>query len=177
VFFATSAEPDTDGDGVPDSKDKCPGTPKGVKVNSDGCPLDTDGDGVYDYMDECPGTPKGAKVDERGCWTIRNVHFDYNKFEVKKEYYGQLDDAVVVLKKNPDLKIRIDGHTDFRGSDAYNQTLSENRANAVKNYFIQQGISADILSVKGFGESQPVKPNDSEENMALNRRVELTVNN
>ena len=175
VFFAQSMEPDTDGDGVPDSRDKCPGTPKGVKVDEDGCPLDTDGDGVYDYMDECPGTPKGAKVDKRGCWTLENLHFDYDKYEIKKVDYRQLDEAVVVLKKNPGLKICIDGHTDFRGSNEYNQTLSENRAGAVKSYFMQQGISADRLKAKGYGETKPVKPNDSEENMALNRRVELTV--
>lgn len=59
--------PDTDGDGVYDYLDKCPDTPKGVEVNEDGCPLDTDGDGVYDYLDKCPDTPKGVKVDENGC--------------------------------------------------------------------------------------------------------------
>ncbi len=58
---------DSDGDGIPDYKDKCPGTPAGVKVDSNGCPLDSDGDGVYDYLDKCPGTPSGVKVDSRGC--------------------------------------------------------------------------------------------------------------
>jgi len=62
-----AAVPDTDGDGVPDRKDKCPGTPKGAKVDATGCPLDSDGDGVYDGLDQCPGTPKGAKVDAKGC--------------------------------------------------------------------------------------------------------------
>jgi len=60
---------DSDGDGVTDDKDKCPGTPKGVKVDSKGCPLDSDGDGVADYMDKCPGTPPGAAVDANGCPT------------------------------------------------------------------------------------------------------------
>ncbi|MBF0158934.1 MAG: OmpA family protein [Magnetococcales bacterium] len=67
-------EKDSDGDGVPDSRDKCPNTPKGVKVNSDGCPLDSDGDGVTDDLDMCPDTPKGTKVDARGCpITTRSV--------------------------------------------------------------------------------------------------------
>jgi len=58
---------DTDGDGVPDKMDKCPDTPEGIKVDSDGCPLDSDGDGVWDVFDKCPGTPKGAIVDKNGC--------------------------------------------------------------------------------------------------------------
>ncbi|MCX5818542.1 MAG: OmpA family protein [Deltaproteobacteria bacterium] len=75
VMATRAAEPaapakvvkDTDGDGVVDDLDKCPGTPAGVKVDQDGCPLDTDGDGVYDYLDKCPGTPAGVKVDRDGC--------------------------------------------------------------------------------------------------------------
>jgi OOP family OmpA-OmpF porin len=60
-------DPDSDGDGVPDSRDKCPGTPAGVSVDGSGCPLDSDGDGVPDYLDKCPGTPSGTPVDEKGC--------------------------------------------------------------------------------------------------------------
>ncbi len=67
---------DSDGDGVPDYLDKCPGTPKGVKVDSIGCPLDSDGDGVPDYRDKCPGTPAGAKVDHDGCQIMGNVTID-----------------------------------------------------------------------------------------------------
>ena len=70
IFYAGEEVPpplDSDGDGVPDHLDKCPGTPMGVKVDARGCPLDSDGDGVPDYLDKCPGTPKGVKVDARGC--------------------------------------------------------------------------------------------------------------
>jgi OOP family OmpA-OmpF porin len=67
VICGAGFEPDEDGDGVPDSRDKCPGTPKGVKVFSNGCPLDTDADGVPDYLDKCPNTPRGATVDANGC--------------------------------------------------------------------------------------------------------------
>ena len=79
------AEPDSDGDGVPDSRDKCPNTPQGVSVDADGCPLDSDGDGVPDYLDQCPGTPAGAKVDAKGCEIIASLtinvtadHFDFD---------------------------------------------------------------------------------------------------
>ncbi len=67
VICGSGFEPDADADGVPDSRDKCPGTPKGVKVFSNGCPLDTDADGVPDYLDQCPNTPRGATVDGNGC--------------------------------------------------------------------------------------------------------------
>lgn len=65
---------DSDGDGVADYMDKCPGTPAGAPVNADGCPLDSDGDGVYDYQDKCPGTPQGAKVDSNGCMEALVLH-------------------------------------------------------------------------------------------------------
>nr|CBX28930.1 hypothetical protein N47_B20760 [uncultured Desulfobacterium sp.] len=84
---------DTDGDGVFDSLDKCPDTPKGVKVDADGCPLDTDGDGVYDYQDECPGTPKGATVDCRGCWVLEGVYFDTEKWNIGSQYFPILDNV------------------------------------------------------------------------------------
>ncbi len=160
---------------MPDNKDKCPGTPKGVKVNKKGCPLDSDHDGVPDYKDKCPGTPRGATVDARGCWTLPTAYFDYDKYTLKPKYAAKLNDVVQVLKKNPKIHVRIDGHTDSRGSDAYNLKLSERRANAVKDYLAGHGVKTDRLSIKGFGESRPAVPNTSEANMAKNRRVELTV--
>jgi len=166
---------DSDGDGVPDYKDKCPDTPKGVKVDKVGCPLDSDGDGVPDYQDKCPDTPKGAKVDKRGCWTLKGLNFDTNKYNIKPEFEGRLKEVAEVLKKNPQVHIRIDGHTDSVGMDADNQTLSDNRAKAVQQYLVDHGIAADRLKAMGFGEAKPIKPNDTAENMYMNRRVELTV--
>lgn len=178
VFFGSGCGKaeilDSDGDGVPDDRDKCPDTPKGVQVDADGCPLDTDGDGVYDYLDHCPGTPKGAKVDDRGCWVIQGLYFDFDKYDIKPKYMPLLDEVVTVLQNNPGVSVRIDGHTDSRGTDAYNQKLSERRAKSVYNYFTSHGISANRLTTKGWGESKPIRPNDTEENMQYNRRVELT---
>ncbi len=165
---------DTDGDGVYDYLDKCPGTPQGVKVDAVGCPLDTDGDGVYDYLDKCPGTPQGAHVDDRGCWVLENLHFDTDKARIKPDGYPVLYEVITVLKKNPGLRVEIQGHTDSRGSDAHNQALSEKRAQAVRDYLIKAGIDADRLTAEGYGESKPAVPNTSPENMAKNRRVELT---
>jgi OOP family OmpA-OmpF porin len=164
---------DSDGDGVYDSLDKCPGTPKGVEVDSAGCPLDTDVDGVYDYKDKCPGTPTGAKVDERGCWILKGVYFDTNKWNIKPQYYRILDEVVIVLRKNPHLKVQIQGHTDNKGSAKYNQKLSENRAKSVMNYLIKAGINSERLTDRGYGLTRPAFPNTSAENTAKNRRVEL----
>lgn len=166
---------DTDGDGVIDDKDKCPATPKGVKVDEDGCPLDTDGDGVPDYEDRCPDTPKGAPVNSVGCWTIRGVLFDYDKWDIKPQYYGMMDENVRVLEMNPTLKVEIQGHTDSIASEQYNQTLSEKRAESAEAYFISKGISAERISTRGFGELKPIATNDTPEGRAQNRRIELKV--
>ena len=127
---------DSDGDGVWDHLDECPNTPKGVRVDEKGCPipvpkpaaagpLDIDGDGVYDDKDECKATPKGARVDERGCWVVSDIRFDFDKADIKSQYYPDLDEVVVVLKKNPLLNIVVEGHTDSVGSAEYNQRLSD----------------------------------------------------
>ncbi len=166
---------DSDGDGVPDYKDECPDTPVGIAVNKIGCPLDTDGDGVYYYEDLCPCTPKGAKVDEKGCWVIEAVHFDTEKWNIKPEYRSILEEAITVLRKNPSLNLKIEGHTDSRGTAAYNQKLSENRAGSVVDYLVNAGIDRKRLHPKGYGFTQPVAPNNSPENMAKNRRTEIKV--
>jgi|Deesub1362A_J573_1020465.scaffolds.fasta_scaffold00178_12 OOP family OmpA-OmpF porin len=170
---AQGCPPDSDGDGIPDYKDRCPGTPKGVKVDSKGCPLDRDGDGVYDYLDECPNTPKGAQVNAKGCWVLRNVEFDTDKWEIKPVYYPILNRVVEILKANPTLRVEIQGHTDNRGTRAYNLKLSENRAKAVKDYLVKKGIHPSRLFVKGYGFSQPVASNATAEGRAVNRRVQI----
>ena len=148
-------------------------TPAGIKVDQWGCPLDTDGDGVPDHLDKCPGTPRGALVDERGCWVIGDTLFDFDKYVIKPQYYPLLDQIISVLKKNPSLNVEIEGHTDNFGSQAYNQILSHRRANAIMNYLIQGGIDKRCLSAVGYDFSRPRASNETEEGRALNRRVQF----
>ena len=164
---------DTDGDGVPDYLDKCPETPKGVKVDNRGCTLDTDGDGVPDYSDKCLKTPEGAKVDKQGCWVIDNILFDFNKYDIKPQYYDIIDEVASVLRNNPTLKIEIHGYADDIGTEAFNQELSEKRAKAVMELLVRKGIEIKSLSAIGYGLSQPVASNKTEAGRALNRRVEF----
>lgn len=167
---------DSDGDGVADYLDKCPDTPKGAKVDASGCPLDSDGDGVPDYLDKCPNTPKGVMVDETGCpisLTLQ-IKFDFDKADIKPAFQGELKKAADFIAKYPGNKILVAGHTDSKGTDAYNQKLSELRANAVREYLIaKHGVPADKMVARGYGESQPVADNATAEGQAKNRRVEV----
>ena len=166
---------DSDGDGVYDHLDKCPDTPRGVKVDQKGCPLDSDGDGIIDSSDRCPRTPKGATVNEYGCWVCKDVNFDFDKSNIKPEYYPNLDAQVNFLKQNPDLVVEIQGHTDNMGPKEYNQKLSEKRATAVMNYLTERGIAQERLSAKGYGFSIPMTSNETKEGRAKNRRVQFSV--
>jgi OOP family OmpA-OmpF porin len=137
-------------------------------------PMDSDGDGVMDDRDECPNTPRGATVDERGCWVYEAVVlFDLDSAEIRSEALPMLDEAVSILNQNLAIGVEIQGHTCSRGTDEYNMELSERRANAVRDYFVNQGIDADRLTAEGYGESEPAYSNDTEESRAKNRRVEL----
>lgn len=137
---------------------------------------DADRDGVADAEDRCPGTPGGAGVDFRGCWVIPGLTFASGSAEIDSEGRNQLDKLVLpVLRANKLLRIRIDGHTDSSGSAAFNQKLSERRANAVKAHLTGKGIDSERLSARGFGAQKPAVPNDSKTNMRTNRRTELTV--
>ncbi|MFP6681728.1 MAG: OmpA family protein [Gammaproteobacteria bacterium] len=145
-------------------------------------PKDSDGDGVIDAKDECPGTPAGVKVNDVGCpevgetiVSLEGVNFDTNKATIKSESEGILNSAVTVLNDNASVHVRVEGHTDSRGTDAYNQQLSQKRAEAVAAYLTAGGIDAERLSAIGYGESAPVAPNDTAENMYKNRRVDLVV--
>lgn len=173
---------DADGDGVPDSRDECPNTPAGVKVDARGCPLDTDGDGVPDYLDQCPGTPKGFKVDSVGCIieqtvVLRTVNFEFNKDTLTTEAKDTLDLVSAGMASQSKLTVIIAGHTDSVGADAYNLKLSQKRAEAVRAYMIGKGVAADRLRAEGYGESKPIASNADEAGRAENRRVEFQVLN
>jgi len=207
---AYGCELDSDGDGVKDSKDKCPGTPKGVSVNADGCPMDSDGDGVADDKDKCPNTPKGAKVDSNGCeldgdndgvvdrldecpntapgvpvdrkgceikgdYTLKGVNFESNSDRLLPSATSVLDQVVETLTKYPQITFEIQGHTDSDGAAEYNESLSSRRATTVRDYLATNGIAENRMSVRGYGESQPIADNTTPAGKAQNRRVVLRV--
>ena len=171
---ARGCPPDSDGDGVPGYLDRCPGTPPGVAVDNSGCPFDSDGDGVADHLDQCPNTPKGATVNEVGCWSLEaTTLYDSNSSYMKAEAYPLLDEVAIILEKNPEMKVEVQGHTDNKGTAEYNQWLSEKRAQRVKDYLVSKGIDPSRLEAKGYGLTQPVASNATVEGRAQNRRVEL----
>jgi len=136
---------------------------------------DADGDGVLDDIDQCPGTPRGARVDPRGCWVPEGVFFTTSSSTLDSTATEMLRTrGVRILNENPELRIRIDGHTDSSGPLAYNMALSQRRADSVRDFLIKNGIDGSRLETKGFGPNNPAVPNTSPANMAQNRRVEFT---
>ena len=163
---------DGDKDGVCDGLDQCPDTPLGCVVDAQGCSLDGDKDGVCDGIDKCPNTPAGIRVDSIGCGTLR-INFEFDSAKIKPESYGILDEAAGVLKGITDTPVEIAGHTDSKGTAAYNLKLSQRRAEAVKAYFVSKGLPASMFVIKGYGATQPVASNATEAGRAENRRIEL----
>ncbi|MBT8052557.1 MAG: OmpA family protein [Xanthomonadales bacterium] len=141
---------------------------------------DLDGDGVLNERDKCPNTRPGAVVDLDGCEVeavieLEGIHFDFDKATLKPEAMVVLNEAAALLSKHDRVVVEVAGHTDSRGSESYNQGLSERRANAVKNYLTSKGVKASRLSARGYGESRPVASNDTDAGRAENRRVEMII--
>ena len=136
--------------------------------------VDDDGDLICAELDKCPGTPKGAKVNKFGCWVLANVHFDFDVSIIKPEHYRFLDEVAEVFNMNPGLNVQVQGNTDNIGTEKYNMKLSLERAKSVMRYLVNKGVAANRLSIRGFGFSRPVATNDTDEGRALNRRVEMT---
>lgn len=157
---------DEDGDGVPDSRDKCPGTPKGVQVDANGC----------------PPTPVAAVeevvVVKEETIVIRDVHFEFDSARLTAADKAKLDTIATRLKQEaPSAQLRVTGYTDSVGSDAYNQRLSEKRAHSVTEYLIGAGVPrGSFVSVAGGGESHSVADNKTADGRALNRRTEIKIN-
>jgi len=179
---ANNGCPDADNDGVIDSKDKCPNV-AGPAANN-GCPWpDTDNDGVLDKDDDCPKV--AGLASNKGCPEVsvqdiakleelfKTVYFETNKASFKSETIAKLNEAIAIIVKYPTAKFAISGHTDSIGNDAYNLKLSEERAQAVKNYLISKGVSSNNLTAKGYGETQPVESNMYNAGRAANRRVDI----
>lgn len=184
-------ELDNDGDGIPDVDDRCPAEPedKDGFQDSDGCPdPDNDGDGVPDTADKCPAeyaphTADGCptkkyqlvEVTENKILIKQTIFFDFNKASIKPISYGLLVEVAQALKEHANLKVRVEGHTDSRGNPEYNRKLSQNRAESVRNFLIGQGIPPERLEAMGYGMTQPIADNRTEEGRTQNRRVEFII--
>ncbi|GIJ94283.1 cell envelope biogenesis protein OmpA [Capnocytophaga stomatis] len=176
--------PDTDGDGVADKDDKCPEV-AGPKENA-GCPWpDTDKDGVLDKDDECPEVAGPAS--NKGCPEVteevqktlneyaKTILFDTGKATIKPQSAAVLEQIVSVLNQYPNSRFTIEGHTDSTGNKAKNLTLSQERADSVRLYLVQRGVSDTRLSAKGYGVEKPIASNKNAKGRALNRRVEINL--
>jgi outer membrane protein OmpA-like peptidoglycan-associated protein len=178
---------DNDADGVPDDKDKCPNEaedPDGYQ-DEDGCPEDdNDSDTVKDVDDQCPNTPGQPTGERPGCPSLvvvtakeiritQQIQFDFNKATIKPVSFPILDAVYDVLAANQKIRLEVQGHTDNVGNAAYNQKLSQQRADSVRAYLVKKGIAESRLVSKGYGMSQPLLPNTTEANKALNRRVQF----
>ncbi|WP_157622811.1 OmpA family protein [Solimonas soli] len=162
---------DSDGDGVPDDRDQCPNTPAGTQVNDVGCPL---------APPPCKPPEAGQRIDLSGCAVgdsvvLRGVNFEFDKATLTVNAETILDGVADALAAAPSIHVEVAGHTDSKGRDEYNQQLSERRAQAVVHYLEQRGVASDRMSAKGYGESQPIADNDTDEGRELNRRVELRI--
>lgn len=176
--------PDTDKDGINDEDDKCPSV-AGV-ARYEGCPVpDTDKDGINDEEDKCPTVPGVAS--QQGCpeisaevtktiqYAAQNVYFATGSTKLLSKSFVPLNEAAKILMDNPNLKLKIDGHTDNQGADDFNMNLSEGRAGSVKAFLTSKGIDESRLESEGFGESQPVADNKTATGRQKNRRVEMKV--
>ena len=173
---------DADSDGVVDSQDRCPDTAMGTDVDMYGCEmlLDDDQDGVANSVDTCPDTSFGAKVDASGCYVMisetkeisMHVVFELNSFKITQESYAEIESVARFMREYPLTDVNIEGHTDDSGSAAYNQKLSQKRADAVAEVLINEyNIESSRVSATGYGESRPLVENNSSENRNRNRRV------
>ncbi len=174
--------PDTDGDGVEDAIDKCPTIPGLIAFM--GCP-DSDKDGIPDNEDKCPNTY--GPISNHGCpvlekaerevltFAMKAVQFELGKATLKPESDNVLNQIANIMKKYPDYKISIEGHTDNTGSADVNQKLSEARAKSCYDYLASKGVPTSRMSYKGFGQTRPIADNGTYSGRTLNRRVEFNV--
>lgn len=154
-----------------------------IETGRKDCAADTDGDGIADGIDLCPGTPAGVIVDQNGCpsnqsYILKGVNFENDSAVLLLDGTKQiLDEVAATLNAagNETVKAEIIGHTDSNGSTAHNQKLSEARAQSVRQYLIGKGVSAERLTAYGKGDTQPIASNETAEGLARNRRVEFKI--
>jgi len=172
---------DSDFDGVADYLDNCPFNRIGARVDSDGCPMDFDADGVPDGLDDCPNTLVGVKVDPNGCidlamlseTMVLNIDYSSGSFEIDFTTRDKLVRLSRLLSFVEDIKLEISGFTDNIGTVPANRSMSEKRANRVRDYLVIQGIATERMKVFGRGEVNFVASNQTAEGRARNRRVEI----
>jgi len=162
---------DEDSDGVFDRRDRCPGTPAGTSVGHNGCPLPQYPAAVA----EAPAMPVVAQDEVIVLSDLGNVLFAFDSAQLAAEARALLADVSTRLTGANLVSVKVVGHTDSVGSDAYNQGLSERRARSVADFLIAQGVPAAKVSIEGRGETQPVADNGNDAGRAQNRRVELHV--
>jgi OmpA-OmpF porin, OOP family len=174
---------DRDNDGVRDEEDKCPDVP-GLKYYQ-GCPVpDSDGDGVNDEEDQCPvlagdkdnhGCPRVTKeVQQTIDYAAKRIQFEFKKADLVSVSFPVLDEVVNILKGNPTLNIRVEGHSSGPESES-NRLLSEKRADSVKEYFVSKGIASERIKAQGFGSIRHISKDGDKNENAEDRRVELIV--
>ena len=183
---------DNDQDGVEDPEDACPDEPEDRDgfEDEDGCPdPDNDQDTILDADDQCPLDPEtmNGVDDEDGCpdmvrvdretrqiRILEPVHFATASHRILRRSHGMLDEMAALILQKPELgRVSVEGHTDSRGSERYNQRLSERRAQSVMEYLVEAGVEAERLEAHGYGESRPISSNDTATGRAENRRVEF----
>jgi len=166
---------DSDGDGVSDYFDKCPGTASGVKVDGAGCPLPVPPPPVKDTVIQKTTTYVITEEDKQiVSEAIRNLEFDFAKATIRPRSFPYLNRVADLLVKKG-FGLKLGGHTDHIGSDAANMRLSKDRAESVKNYLVAQGANNGRIEAVGYGESQPVATNNTAAGRQKNRRVEFTL--
>ena len=188
-------DPDNDKDGILDKDDKCPMEPedKDSWEDADGCPdPDNDKDGILDAADKCPNEPetvngnedqdgcpdqaKGPVQIEHGKITAPPVFFATDKDVILSQSFPILELIAQTFKDNPWVKkVRIEGHTDDKGSDDHNMKLSQRRTESVMKFLIDHGVDAERVEARGYGETRPIESNKSEKGRAKNRRVEFII--
>jgi outer membrane protein OmpA-like peptidoglycan-associated protein len=178
-------DPDNDRDGIVDAEDKCPNE-AGPKENG-GCPdKDRDGDGVVDRLDRCPEVPGPA--DNEGCPREKFIVVTKEKIELKQKVHFATDSARIlpdsfamlteiadVLTRRPEIVVRVEGHTDSRGSVQHNLKLSQSRAESVKQFLVARGVSPERMEARGFGSTQSIADNRTAAGREQNRRVEFII--
>ncbi|NIR35215.1 MAG: OmpA family protein, partial [Actinobacteria bacterium] len=181
---------DQDGDGIPDDEDECPTEPedKDGFEDEDGCPdIDNDSDGYLDVDDPCPdepetegglsddGCPDRVALEEGGLVLLEPIRFEVDSDEIRDESEPVVAEVAEVLRRHPEIRVRIEGHTDAVGPPAHNLDLSERRAQTVRAHLVDAGIDEGRLEAHGYGETRPLGSNETRRGRHRNRRVEFKI--